>query len=243
MFNCDSGTLKSSSIGPGSLMDLADDPSGKGQRVRVNSKGQIVEIISELEYTSPRSSLAYFTGASPGIGTNAVAYIDDNEKNATVGPDKGVPYGGTTDNQTLFKFIVPEFVTRINAILVEGGGRYIASGQAGYTAGDGHTGGYSETVLLVRPFETLQIVVGDGAAHNSAYQINDVGGTFIETQTQGTFRAGTSATDKTSSVLHKVKTNASPGLGYIRPYLPYGQGGTSGSQSGRGGLVILEWYA
>ena len=224
-------------------MDLADDPSGKGQRVRVNSKGQIVEIISELEYTSPRSSLAYFTGASPEIGTNAVAYIDDNEKNATVGPDKGVPYGDTTDNQTLFKFIVPEFVTRINAILVEGGGRYIASGQAGYTAGDGHTGGYSETVLRVRPFETLQIVVGDGADQNSAYQINDVGGTFIETQTQGTFRAGTSATDKTSSVLHKGKTNASPGLGYIRPYLPYGQGGTSGSQSGRGGLVILEWYA
>jgi len=240
MFNCDSGTLKSSSIGPGSLMDLADDPSGKGQRVRVNSKGQIVEIISELEYTSPRSSLAYFTGASPGIGTNAVAYIDDNEKTATVGPDVGEK---SSTNQTLFKFIVPEFVTRINAILVEGGGRYIASGQAGYTAGDGHTGGYSETVLRVRPFETLQIVVGDGADKESAYQINDVGGTFIETQTQGTFHAGTSATDSTSSVLHKIKTNASPGLGYIRPYLPYGQGGTSGSQSGRGGLVILEWYA
>lgn len=232
MFDCDTGILRSGSIGPGSLQDLAPDPSGVGQRVRINAKGQIEEIVSERVFTAPRHSLAVFTGDSPGeVNLNPVGFYDDGETNASV------EVSGTSTNvhSNVYKFVVPDAVTRILANMVSGGARRVGNT-------NGQTGAWSETVLRVEPGETLTITVGDGAASTSASAFDQTYLTKIESNLTGHL-AGVAVTGSGSYVEHTVDTNVATDAGYSRPFLPYGQGGTAAHPSGYGGIVILEWYA
>ena len=231
MFDCDTGILRSGSIGPGSLQDLAPDPSGVGQRVRINAKGQIEEIISERVFTAPRHSLAVFTGASPGTDLVAAGFRDDGDTNSS----RDIESTSNSTHGNVYKFTVPDAVTRILANMVQGGARRVGTT-------NGQTGGWSETVLRVEPGETLTITVGDGAASTSASAFNTNYVTKIESNLTGHV-AGVPITGSGSYVEHTVATNVATDAGYSRPFLPYGQGGTAAHASGYGGIVILEWYA
>lgn len=239
MFDCDTGILRSGSIGPGSLQDLAPDPSGVGQRVRINAKGQIEEIISERVFTAPRHSLAYFRGDSPDYSNlGSIGYYDDNINNVSVEkkPDKQNP----TSHISTYEFVVPDYVYRITANIISGGGRRVGNN-------DGATGAWCQTSLRVEPGESLEIRVGDGAKSDSASAYDT---TYLSTVicNIGTYQAGVGHTEsldsnKATTTIVTADANAATSIMLQRPYLPYGQGGTAANPGGYGGIVILEWYA
>ena len=237
MFDCDTGLIEAAQIGSGSLVDLAPDPSGTGQQVRVNAKGQVVEIVSESFDIAPRLGIAYFTGNGVdrnGSTLTAVGYsdlVDGYTEEIKGGPSRNVLLKRVTE----YRWVVPDGVTRVKTIMCGGGGRYTASG-------NGYNGAYSELVLRVNPASTLIINVADGIASNASDSNTTVIGTSIEGAIGGTHYAGAQEANRVAVTQHSPGANVQIN-NYKGPLYPYGMGGTVDHPGGGPGLVILEWYA
>lgn len=221
MFDLETGILSEGVVSSDSLKDIAPDPSGTGRRVRINSKGQVVEIVDETLEIAPRVFRAVFQKDSGVVDTDAGIQT----LNGHVDISRTVaPYWFTE-----YEWVVPDNVSRVGVTMVGGGMGYKED-----TVAAGSDSDFYRFNWIVYPGETLVVRVGHGMPNQSDPNLHRVSHSSVRA-----FDDSRSAI--TSGIASGVIAVYMPASDSPMPY--FGRGGQSSGSSGQDGLVIIEYYA
>lgn len=221
MFDLDTGILSEGVVSSDSLKDIAPDPSGTGRRVRINSKGQVVEIVDETLEIAPRVFRAVFQKDSGVVDTDAG--VDELTKEVKLSTSLHQYY------YSEYRWVVPDTVSRISVQMTGGGMGYKED-----LTQSGDDSNYQMFNWVVDPGETIIVRVGHGGAAKSIPGTHQLAHSSIRTfdDSKVATSAGKSAENLT------VEVSASDG-----PWRGFGHGGQSSGATGQDGLVIIEYYA
>lgn len=221
MFDLESGIFDKDTVGSDSLKDLAPDPTGTGRRVRINSKGQVVEIIDESLEIAPRIFRGIFTKGSGFMDTEAgIQEITGDVKRSGSSP----PY-----YYTEYRWVVPAKVTRFDLQLVGGGMGYRED-----VSQPGTDAKFYRHTRRAEPGETFILRVGHGTPSQS--------NSLLHTVAPSSLRNLDGSVVSISSGVRVDVANVTM-LAEKCPYRTYGRGGQVSGSVGQDGLIIIEYYA
>lgn len=221
MFDLDTGQVQKDSIGSASLVDLSPSPEGTGRRMKVNSKGQVTELLTEDLVTAPRIFRVILRKDS-GVADTASGV---DTLRGVIKESRSLKAYWFTE----YEWIVPDKVTRINVSMVGGG--------MGYKENEPDVGDdsfFSRFDWIVEPGERLIIRVGHGMPPQTDPNLHIVAHSSIRSF-DGTREV---ETDAPESDLLQLRMPAPE-----NPYRIFGHGGQATTEYGQDGLVIIEYYA
>lgn len=226
MFDLDTGKLKANSIGGGAWRNMNPSPKGTWRRVRVDARGFVREGLDEDIITTARLFRAVFDESQGKVETP--------RSFTTLTPT--VTYSTTNiyDEWFTYRWVVPEGVTRIRALLASSGEGYDEDG-----SNPGTDGRVIEFAWTVVPGERLRVKIGKGPPPDQSASVRGIRDTFLESDdaTRKVWTAGGVSISQlpAASVVGNYRTHRTVGS--------YGRGGQATTEPGQSGLAVLEWYA
>ena len=221
MFDLETGILSSGSVSSDSLMDLAPDPTGTGRRVKVNSKGLVVEIVDEDLAIAPRMFRAVFLKDS-GVA-DTVAGVQQIQGHTDISRSVA-PYWYTE-----YEWVVPDIVTRVGVTMIGGGMGYKENEPAA-----GSDANFYRFNWIVYPGETLIIRVGHGMPNQTDPNLHRVSQSSVRAYDNS--RSAITSGIPSGTIAIYMEASDCP-----MPY--FGRGGQSSGLYGNDGLVLIEYYA